>query len=176
MNINGVTIREALKRWEMRREAAVRRFNSSFFAKPSDIAAKKATNPDEIMKEFERCEDAVATLQAVQARYNLETSVSFQFNGKNVRMSLTEAVKRVGGAGRAENMWRAQTVTPEDPFENQRYAYGDKNVEFQIRQMDLKMVVERAANASSFAGALRGAIASGNTREMDVDVNPALFE
>jgi hypothetical protein len=176
MKVNGVTLREALKRWEMRREAAVRRFNSSFFAKPSDIAAKRSTNPDEVMREFQRCEQAIADLQEVQARYNLSTTVAFQHGGKSVTMSLTKAVKLIGGAGRAENMWRAQTATADDPFENQKMAYGDKNVEWQVRQLPLNDVVDRAANAATFAGALRGAIAIGNTREMDADVNPALFE
>lgn len=176
MKVNGNTLREAIHRWEMRREALIRQFNPSFFAKPSAIAAKNATQPETVAKDYIRCEEAIAKLQAIQAKYNVDTTVSFEVEGKQHRMSLSEAVKRIGGAGRLENLWRQASLQAEDQYETQRMMYSDKNMEWPVRTMAIKDIVDRATSASLFTGALRGAIAVGNTREMDFDINPELFK
>lgn len=182
VNVNGVTLREALKRWEMRREAVAKQFDGSFFKRPAEVEkARKSgglVGPEAVATEFARCERAVATLQAAQARYNLDTTVSVAVGGETLRMSLAEAVKTVGGLGRIEAMWRKAANAVDDPYENQRIHYSetDRKIDWPERQLALHKVVERATEAANHTGAVRGAIAVGNTREMLMTLDPDLLK
>lgn len=176
MKINGVMLREAISVWEMRRDAAAKRFPKAFFAKDAEVLSGKWESPAVHMNDFMIAERNIATLQSIQSRYNLDTSVSFSFGGETQKMSLCEAVKRQGGLNRAANMWREQTKEEEDKYESHRMAYADKNQEYPTRRVNLRETVDSAARMVNLAAALRGAVAIGNTREVEVDLPQSLFE
>lgn len=176
MKINGVMLREAITVWEMRRDASAKRFPNAFFAKDAEVLSGKWESPTVHMNNFMLAEGNIAKLQAVQARYNIETMVSFSNGGQTEKMSLCEAVKRQGGLNRAANMWREQTKQEEDKYESHRMAYADKAQEYPSRRVSLRESVDSAARMVTLAAALRGAVAVGNTREMEVDLSPSLFE
>lgn len=176
MKVNGVMLREAISLWEMRRDASAKRFPTAFYAKDAEVLSKKWESPSVFMDEFMVAEANIAKLQAVQARYNLDTTVSFMSGGETHKLSLCEAVKRQGGLNRAANMWKEQTKEIEDKYDSHRMAYGDKNGEYPARRMTHREVVDSTAKMVSLTAALRGAIAVGNTREMEFDIAPSLFE
>lgn len=168
MKVTGFQIREAMRRWELRRETAANQFTDSLLAFRDE---QKAT-PDEVMKGFVDAEAAVAKLQTAQAKLNLVVTVDVQ----GTKMPLIEAIKRLGGAGRAEKMWRqAAGGTKKD-----RYGYRDENVrregeERAASTISQKEAISRATKAGSFASAVRNAIAKGNTVEVEIEnLDPAL--
>ncbi len=109
----------------------------------------------------------------MQAHYNLTVMVTVL----SQKMSLCEAVKRVGGAGRVEGLWRAAAGGKKE-----RYGYGNDNErdpskERAHAQMTMTEITKEAQSASKFAGALRSAIATANTQEIEVEnLDASLFE
>lgn len=172
--VTGYKLRSAVKQLEMQLEAAVRVFNDSLVKFPSET---KAT-PVDAMADFLSLETRIAKLQAAQAEYNTKVKVDVLGNA----MTLAEAVKRVGGAGRAVAMWKkaAGAVDPNrrgyyeaSPYENMRSR--DKDQEYAERTISDKDATAQAVAAEAFASALRGAIAEGNGTSVDVSLDPALL-
>ncbi len=169
MKITGYRLREAIKMHELRRNTWAGQFTDSLVKFKDDDKA----HPLAIAKNFHAEEEAVAKLQAVQAHYNLTVMVSIL----GQKMSLCEAVKRVGGAGRVEGMWRAAAGGKKE-----RYGYGNDNErdpskERAHAQMTMTEITKEAQTASKFAGALRSAIATANTQEVEVEnLDASLFE
>lgn len=174
MLTNGNKIREAIARWELKKEIRIKEFDKSFTAKSEDIAAGRNKAPSAIMNELRECEDAIAVLETIQATYNINTKVKVSYNGTQTSMTLTEAVKRIGGASRVEGMWKKQAKADADPWESHRQAYPDRS--YPVRTMALDEVLNMTTKAGNYAGALRSAIAEGNVRELDVDAPASLFE
>src|SRR5580698_4796879 len=98
MRVSGYAIREAIKQQERRRDAAANAFAGSLKKFPDEN--KEA--PNQIMDAFAKAEISLAELQVAQMRYNLAVQVEI-----GDKMSLAEAIKRVGGAGRIEKMWKS---------------------------------------------------------------------
>lgn len=172
--VTGYKLRSAVKSLEMKLEAAVRVFNDSLVKFPSEI---KPT-PLEVMGEILRLETTVAKLQAAQSEYNTKISVEVLGN----TMTLAEAVKRVGGAGRAVSLWKKASgaVDPNgryyreaSPYENMRTR--DPKQEYAERTISDMVATDCAVAAEKFASALRGAIAEGNGASVDVSLDPALL-
>lgn len=169
MRVTGYSLREAIKQHELRRDTAARSFKGSLKAFPDD---EKET-PQAIVDQFTKSEQAIARLQVAQMKYNLVIAVEVL----GEKITLAEAIKRVGGLGRTEKMWRTALGPKED-----RYAVYDENVrdpnkviaKNTIAQSD---AVRLAAEAGKKAGAMRAAIAQGNGREVEIeDLDPSLFE
>lgn len=161
MKVNGYLIREAIKRYELRRDTSAKMFSESLHK----FADETKATPDEVVAKYRAAEDAVAALQVAQARYNL----LIQVNVLDKKMTLMEAVKRIGGAGRLEKMWR-DAVSPK----SDRYSYRDDmerdiTKERAIPTMSQDEREEKANKAASRAGAFRAAIAAGNGIEVDAD-------
>jgi hypothetical protein len=174
MKVNGHQLREAIKRWEMKRETVLRGFDKSFFRKKSEETKK---SPIEIAAEFKKCEFIIAKLQAAQTRYNIETTVEFVEDSSLMKISLCEAVKRIGGYGRLESMWRKASLQEEDPNEDMKMRYSESTkIEWPVRVTSIETAVAEATQINLVCGSLRGAIAQGNTREMDFsDLMPEYF-
>lgn len=173
MQITGYKLRAALKSLEMQIEAATRNFTDSLVKFPTEA---KPT-PDEAMNLLVGLETRVAKFQAAQAVYNTKVLVDVLGNG----MTLAEAVKRNGMAGRTVALWKKASgaVSPTQ----RRYEpalYGDaKFVEegkvYQVRTISDMEAIKRAVAAEKFASALRGAIAEGNATQVELDLDPTLF-
>ncbi len=169
MQIDGYALREALKQWELRKDAAEKAFTSSLHK----FADEKKDAPQQVVDAYLKAEDAISKLQVAQMRYNLAVKVEVQ----GEKMTLAEAIKRVGGAGRVEKMWKG--ATPQE----RHHRYGDDGLTRTAGQeraeatIDAKTVVSLATQASKRSGAYRAAIAKTNGVSLDIeDLSPALFE
>lgn len=169
MKITGYALREAIKLQELRRDTAARAFNGSLKAFPGET---KET-PQAVVESFLWAETAIAKLQTAQARYNL--SVAFDIDGRII--TLSEAIKRIGGISRAEKMWRTAAGPKPDRYNS--YGNDDEIDPSKVRAVPMitaAKAIEQASVVAKLAGSLRAAIATGNTKEVELDLDPALFE
>ena len=164
MKINGYQIREAIKRWRLQRDLASSQFDSSLYSFESE--AGNTLSPEQVMKDFEAADRAIARLEEVQQRYNQTVRCDVQ----REEVTLALAVKLVGGAGRREKMWRSASTPKRD-----RYAYRDetrsrnKDTEYAQRTMSQEDCVTLSKASSRYASALRNAIARANNSEVDIE-------
>ena len=170
MKVTGYTLREAIKRWELRRDTAATQFTKALNKFDGEIKA----SPDDVMKDFNRAEDALSSLQTAQAAYNLANRVQVQAKV----MTLGEAVKRIGGAGRAEKMWRVAAAGKKDRYgSNDAETVRNKDEIRAIAVVSTNHAMTCAHEAAKFASALREAIGVGNAQALEIEsLFPALFE
>ncbi len=165
MKVTGYQLREAIKRWQLRRDTAAAQFTDSLKAFPGE----DKPDPREIMERLYTAESSIAVLQAAQARYNLSIVISNDF-------SLHEAVKLVGGAGRREKMWRNVAAPQKNKYEINRDE-RDKDAVVARPTVSQGQAMELADQAAGSASFLRSAIAVANATERDLDeLSAALFE
>ena len=91
-------------------------------------------------------------------------------------MSLHEAVKRVGGAGRAEKMWRtASSSTGRDKWERRQLTRAEGEVRA-VRSVSIQTSMENARTASKYASALREAIQVANGKTLELEGGNDFFD
>lgn len=171
MKVSGHKLKVAIKTWELRREAVSKQFQASLWKFEGEVK-----DPIKLTNDLIVAERAIAKLQEVQTLYNL----SVKLKVGEEELTLCEAVKRVGGAGRVEKLWRTATV---DTGESESKYYGMPRTELvrnkeQIRAekvLSVEQTLELATQYSASAGALRAAIAEGNTAVIEMDVDSSLF-
>jgi hypothetical protein len=164
----GYALREAIKQWELRKDAASRVFDTTLMKFPGE----EKPNPEELINKYFEAEMAIAQLQTAQSEYNLH--VSFAFEDKFI--TLSEAVKSLGGYSRVEKLWR----TASGGGKKESY-YRNDNERDPTKQYATQVIapmegVEKATIAARRASALRAAIATGNAKELDVNFNPELLK
>lgn len=162
MKVTGYLLREAIRKWELRRDSAANMFNESLHK----FDGEDKLSPDEVSARFTNAEESVSKLQEAQARYNLLVKVSVQ----NRNITLLEAVKRIGGAGRSEKMWRTATSPKKDPYSYRDNTERDNSKERAKSVLSTEEREDRAHKAAAFAGIVRAAIATGNGTEVDSEV------
>jgi hypothetical protein len=169
MKITGYKLQHALRELAHLRDVLSSQFKESLWVFEKDDKPK----PIQVMDSFSQTEEKIAKLQVAQAKYNLAITVKV---GKDP-MTLAEAVKRVGGAGRMEKMWRSVAAdTGKDRYAMRENA-RDKNTEYAHRAMPVEKALGMAKEAARFASGLREAIQVGNAQEMEIEgLDPALFE
>lgn len=166
IQVNGYQLREALRRWNAKRDAASGMFEGTL--KKFDDEQKK--KPVEVMSDFMLADRKIAAIQVAQDRYNLAVKVDVKtLDGNVVKMTLAEAVILVGGAGRTEKMWRSAATAKKE-----RYSYNEDDVrkagEERARPvMTVDALLENAEKAARYASSLRAAIATGNTAAIQVE-------
>jgi len=80
------------------------------------------------------------------------------------------------GAGRSEKMWRDSVCEKEDRY-GRNETERQEGVLIAKRVLDYQEAIDAANKAAGFAGALRAAVASGNSKEVDVEgLDGALFK
>lgn len=160
MQVTGYQLREAIKRWEMRKDTTAKQWDDALWT----FEGEKKTTPTDLADQYSTADANIALLQTAQTRYNLLVAVKVQ--GKD--LSLSEAVKRVGGAGRLEKMWRSfATNNGRDRYsrlDNER----KKDSEYAKRTVTAAECLKKATVAAQYAGALRAAIAEGNSSKVDM--------
>lgn len=170
MKTTGYGLREAIKQHELRRDTGARAFNGSLKA----FADDKKESPLQVVEGFLKAERAIAKLQTAQARYNLLVIV--EANGE--KMTLSEAIKTIGGVARAEKMWRTATGPKPDRY----HTYGNEDERDPTKvvakpTVTVNEAVKQATLAGKKAGALRAAIATANAKEVEIeDLDGSLFE
>lgn len=160
MKANGYQIREAMKRWQVRKEIAAKKFPESLTRFEGDD--KKS--PKEVMAAFREAENAIADLQTAQQQYNIQVNV-------RPGLSLALAIKRLGGASRAEKMLKdALGGKGRDEFAYlDGMGHRDKDAEYAkkaITEDELREELEKSTEATS---SLREAIATANATQVELD-------
>ena len=169
MKVTGYQIREAIKRHELARDTAVQMFKKSQHV----FEDEEKVHPRDVMKQFKASEEAVVDLQEAQQKYNLTVTVDVQGS----KMTLCSAVKRLGGAGRAEKLWRDSVVEKEDRYAMRENLERNKDVVRAKKVLTFDEAIDSANKAAGFAGALRAAVAMGNSKEMEVEgLDSSLFK
>lgn len=154
--------RDALRRWGLRLEVAAKQFDGSLH----NFAGETKITPSEVVTNMMVAEDSIARLQVGQARYNLAVTVKVGRGAEGKVMTLTEAVKRVGGAGRIEKFWRTACTEDRDPYgHNLTRTTGSESAK---RVVPISEAVELAVSATGYAESLRAAINRGNDTELDI--------
>jgi len=171
MKTHGYKLRSSIKQWETRKATAARLLEDRKYYFPSD------ERPDLVgmMADLVQAERNVCRLQEAQARYNLLVEVDVQ----GERMTLAQAVKRLGGAGRVEKIWRDLLGGGKgrrswlDVDSPPRVRKGDE--ERAVRTLSDAEVLVHAERAAKAAAALREAIAVANSLDQDVELDEALL-
>lgn len=169
MQTDGYALREAIKQWELRKGVAEKAFSGSLHKFKDEYKE----DPDQVVEAYQKAEDAIAKLQVAQMRYNLAVKVEVQ--GES--MTLAEAIKRSGAAGRIEKMWKG--ATPQE----RTLRYGDDGLTRVAGQeraeptISPKEVLGLTSLAGKKSGAFRATIAKANALKVEIeDLNSALFE
>lgn len=169
MLVTGYALREAIKQWELHKDAANRVFDESLKIFPGEVKP----HPRELIAQYLAAEVAIAQLQTAQAQYNL--LVRFDFEGRT--MTLCEAVKSLGGYSRVEKLWR----TASGGGKKDRYYAGSPDERDPTKTYAIQVVtpmdgVHQSTIAARRASLLRAGIATGNATTCDIDVNPELLK
>lgn len=167
MKVTGYAIREAIKQWELRKDASSRVFDDSLKVFPGE----SKPHPQELIERYLLAEVSIAKLQTLQSKYNL--SITFDFEGNE--MTLCEAVKSLGGYSRIEKLWRSASGGKKDRYYGSSADERDPTKTYAVQVVAPMEGVEKATIAARRASALRSAIATGNAQEREFDVNPELF-
>ncbi len=166
MEVTGYRIREALRRWQLRRDTAAGEFKGTLLAFPDD---QKPT-PDSVAERLAVAEAAISSLQVTQSSYNLGVQVLV---GGELR-SLMHCIKLVGGLGRLERAWRDAAVEKED-----RYGYGSgertAGTVVKARTISHEEAAKRTERYAAELAELREAIALGNSTPLDIDLDVRLL-
>lgn len=171
MKVTGYAIREALRRWQLRRDTADSQFNGTL----TKFKDEDKASPVDVIQRIMDAEVAIAKLQVLQTLYNSRVTVSVQGVGSN--MTLLECIKRFGGLGRVEKHWRDAATVKKD-----RYGLSDPSVReegqlYAERTISFEDASKQAITTGLLLGKLREAVAVGNAREIEFeDLDATLFE
>lgn len=171
MKITGYKLRHAIREAEQVKDLVASQWDDSLHVFPGD---KPKELPADLMVRYQKCESRLAQLQLAQTRYNLSVIVGVL----GQPMTLCEAVKRVGGAGRAEKMWRSAAAgKKKERYDFDRGLTRNKEEERAVRTISVEDALNGAKMAARFAAALREAIEVGNSLEVDIEgLDVSLFE
>jgi hypothetical protein len=171
MKVNGYILRQAIGRWELKRDTAAGRFESSLVKFPDE----HKLHPDILAEIIASSDEAIAKLQLSLTLYNLAINVRLT---NDTEMTLYEAVHRVSNAGRLGKKWR-------DAAGKKRERYGmSSDTTRQAGEIHAERVVTdehamgRANKAAAYASDLRAAIGAGNATLVTADsikLDPSLL-
>lgn len=171
MKINGYRLREALKMWDLRKNAAELEFPDSLHKFASEDTKE---SPLSVAGKLSAAEASVAKLQVAQMRYNLLVTVEVSGVGS---MTLADAIKLSATADRIEKLWKSAPGASRRSYHEARKLERDSTLERAIPTMTSKEILAETTNAARISGKFRAALATGNAVEMDVqDLSPDLFE
>jgi hypothetical protein len=168
MKVTGYKLREAIRRAVTRRDILDRQFKESLWAfeDKSELGP-----PSKVAKEFAAADEAVARLEEAQQIYNSKVMLNVQ----GQRMSLAQAVKRVGGAGRLEKMWKSAALdTGRDRYDSMRRTRSKDDIHA-TRQVSVQEALKHQQEAASFLSDLRAAVAEGNTTALEIEIDSSLL-
>lgn len=160
MQVNGYKIQQTLRELQNQREVMAASFNEGLFQFEGD----EDMHPEAAFGSFVLCEQKIAKLQVIQAQYNLHVKVKVL----NEEMTLHEAVKRIGGAGRGEKMWRTAAKTNGRDKYSYREMERNKDAEHAKRAVPVGDCMNYARDAAKLASALREAVQVGNATQYEI--------
>jgi hypothetical protein len=171
MVVTGNKILDALDFLKERTKTLDSQFQASLYVFEGDPPKQ---DPRDLARELDEVNARIARLQEVQAAYNLRVQVEVQ--GES--MSLQRVLQLNSGANRGKSLWaKAATPDTENPYAFQMGLRArDKDNEYAQPVVPLEEAQELANAATRRALAFKQAIRSGNAREIEMDVDPALFD
>lgn len=169
MKITGYKLQHKLKQLEQLKEVHAQQFtdNVMHFESSEDKLDLK-----EVFAHYTAVEKKIARLQAAQAAYNMQIKI----NVLGEEMTLLEAVKLVGGAGRSEKMWK--DVVKSGGVTRHRFAEAtrSKDQEYAKRSVSVEEALKHAQLATKVASSLREGIQTANAIEIELDLDETLFD
>jgi hypothetical protein len=170
MHVNGFQLQQAIREAKAERDQWAGQFDGSLQAFPGE----EKSHPMKITGEFMLAERRLAKLQVAQTRFNLEVRVT----AFGVEMTLLEAIKRVGGAGRHEKMWRsaASPTAKRGRYYDPEPTTRDKDVIVAKPSVTFEEAAVERRGAAKEAAELRAAIQFGNSRTVDIEIEDGLLE
>lgn len=167
-------LKDALKRWELRRDRLRKLFDNSLL-KFND---EEKTMPTVIGAEYVQTESSIVRLQLVQAMYNLTVKLKLT---EEREISLCEAIKSLGAQRRTAAMWLAASNRLTNPidmtygFDNQFIREEGKVVAKPTMSDDDALNLSMQADQQTTV--LKSAIAIANATELDIEgFDSALLE
>lgn len=171
MKVNGYILRQAISRWELKRDTAMSRFSSSLTRFPDEQKA----HPDTLAEIVTLADEAIAKLMHALTLYNLAIVVRL-VNG--AEMTLYEAVHRLPATGRVGKAWR-------EAIAGKRDRYGvPSDLTRQADEIRAERVITdehamtRANKVAAYASDLRAAIGVGNATPVpaeSIKLDPSLL-
>lgn len=164
MKVTGHRLKESIKFHMLLLNAAKEQFDASVYV----FEDEKKPTPTEMDERIFHAERAIARLQTAQAWFNLHVLVRIDDGS----ITLAEAIKVIGGAGRREARWRSCSAPKKD-----RYNYNDTvptRTEGEVRAkraISYDAALEKTTASARFAAQLRAGIAEGNMVLLDVPDN-----
>jgi RNase H-fold protein (predicted Holliday junction resolvase) len=159
MKITGYKLREALKMNQLELSTIGSQFQESLYCFEGEVKPK----PQEVIDKIQQLESNIARLQTAQSLYNLIVKVHVD----DETLTLEEAIKRVGGAGRISKMWRiaaqGQQADRWEMMQNRSRKTDDILATPTVAKSE---ALEYTKRAEKYASSLRNAIAIGNTTEV----------
>jgi hypothetical protein len=171
MLVTGNKILDALDILRERSKTLEAQFQSSLYAFEDE---PPPSDPRQVMLELLQVSGQIARLQEVQSAYNLRVEVEVQ----GERMTLQRVLELISSANRAKTLWaKAATPQSENPYGFQvGLRTRDKDNEYARPVVPLPEAQDLANAATRRALAFKQAIRSGNAREVEMEVDAALFE
>jgi hypothetical protein len=170
MRITGYKLMDRLEELKEQAKTVDSQFKGALFQFRDERGEK--LDPRVLMQTYESCEASIAALQEAQAAYNLKVQVTVQ----DETMSLHLAVKRIGGVNHVKNQWKSAAQDSEINPYMRDVRSRDKDSEYAERVVGVEEALRLSDTASRRAAALKQAIRSGNAVEVDLDLDPTLFE
>ena len=164
--VTGYKLRESLKYWGLRRDAASQAFSGSLHK----FKGEEKKRPEEIARDLIQAEHKVFRLQVAQMQYNLQVSVTLF----GCQISLAEAIKRIALAGKVVKMWTTAGAPPRHSYLSVSLV-RDATQERAQPVLTPEELLELSTKASQDCEALRTAIAVGNAQEVTLDLDPGLL-
>jgi hypothetical protein len=119
----------------------------------------------EAFENFKRAEEELATAQTLQCMYNQRVHVTVQ----GVRMTLAKAIRLVGGAGRAESMWRNVVAPKKERYHARDDLVRTKDQTYAFPTYTREQAQVKAKQTAAYAAALRQAIQEANATQIELD-------
>jgi len=169
MEVTGYKMQHAIRELTQRSKIAASEFSDNLMQFESD----DKVDLERVFDTYKECEQKIARIQELQTRYNLEQASHIY--GRKI--SLCEAVKLVGGAGRMEKMWRDAAKGKKNDRWSRSETSRSKEDEYAKRAVSVETCLQNAKKASNFANALREAIQVMNVQPWAISEEEAkLFE
>lgn len=160
MKINGYSLQLKIK--DLKNE--VESYSIQFANGGTKFSDEEKLGVKEAYDAFAKAEKELARLQTAQTIYNLQVKVVVL----NERMTLCEAIKRVGGAGRAEAMWKGLVAPKKDRYMRDETAVREEGKTYAPKTYTVAEAQAQLRASATYASALRAAIQEANGTVIEI--------
>ncbi len=170
MQITGYQLMDRLEELKEQAKTLDGQFKGSLFR----FEGEEKADPRQLMDAYARCERKMAAIQEAQAQYNLRVQVTVEGEA----MTLHRAVRLGSVAGRLKNQWKTAAGEGQNVyFPGLHNAMArDKEHEYARRVVEVDECLRRSEEASRLAAAFKRAIRAGNATELNIELDPSVFE